>query len=69
MTSSSSNIIMMIMSRRKKGEGQVEMNNVHKIVLGKPKGRGHLEDLSVDGRAVSQWTLKIEYQDGFVRLR
>jgi hypothetical protein len=29
-----------------------EMENAHRIPIGKPKERDHLEDLSVDGRMI-----------------
>jgi hypothetical protein len=35
------------------GEGR----NVHRVLMGKPEGKNHLEDQSVDGRMGSKWTL------------
>jgi hypothetical protein len=29
-----------------------EMINAHKILVGKPKGRNHSEDLDIDGRII-----------------
>jgi hypothetical protein len=30
---------------------------VYKVLVGKPKGKNHLEDQGVDGRMGSKWTL------------
>jgi hypothetical protein len=35
-----------------------EMRNMCKILVGKPEGRNHLEDLGVDGRIILKWILK-----------
>jgi hypothetical protein len=40
-----------------------EKRNVHKILIKKPEGRDHLEELGINGR-ISEWTLK--EQDGWV---
>jgi hypothetical protein len=46
----------MIKSRRTRWTGHVarmgEMRNAFKILVGKPEGKNHLEDLGVDGRIV-----------------
>jgi hypothetical protein len=34
-----------------------EMRNVHKISIGKPEGKGHSEDLSVDEKITLEWIL------------
>jgi hypothetical protein len=35
------------------GEGR----NVYRVLVGKPEGKDHLKDQSVDGRMGSKWTL------------
>jgi hypothetical protein len=51
---SSPNIIRVIKSRRMRWAGQKvrmgEMRNAYKILVGKPEGKNHSEDLGVDGR-------------------
>jgi hypothetical protein len=51
---SSPNIIRQIKSRRMKWAGHVarmgEEKNVCRVLMGKPKGKNHLEDQGVDGR-------------------
>jgi hypothetical protein len=34
-----------------------EVRNVYRVLVGKPEGKGHLEDQGVDGRMGSKWTL------------
>jgi hypothetical protein len=34
-----------------------EERNVHKALMGKTKGKNHLEDQCVDGRKESEWIL------------
>jgi hypothetical protein len=34
-----------------------EMRKVYKILVGKPKGRDHAEDLGVDGKLMLEWIL------------
>ena len=49
----SPNIVRVIKSRRMRWAGHVERmgeeRGVYKVLLGKPEGRNHWEDLSVDG--------------------
>jgi hypothetical protein len=33
------------------------MRNTYKILVGKPKGRDHSEDLGIDGRIILEWIL------------
>jgi hypothetical protein len=49
-----------------------EMRNVYTILVGKPKGRYHSEDLDVVGRIILKWILGKEgwrLCTGFMRLR
>jgi hypothetical protein len=32
-----------------------EIRNTYKIVVSKPEGRDHFEDVGVDGRVILQW--------------
>jgi hypothetical protein len=34
-----------------------ERRNVYRVLVGRPKGKDHLEDQGVDGRMESKWTL------------
>jgi hypothetical protein len=34
-----------------------EIRNAYKILVGKPEGKNHSENLSVDGRIISEWIL------------
>jgi hypothetical protein len=34
-----------------------EMRNAYKILVGKPEGKNHSEDLDVDGRTILEWML------------
>jgi hypothetical protein len=58
---SSSDIIRQIKSRRMKWAGHVtcvgEGRNVYRVLVGKPKGKNHLEDQGIDGRMGSKWAL------------
>jgi hypothetical protein len=60
---SSPDIIRQIKSRRMGWAGHVarmtEGRNVYRVLMGKPEGKGHLEDQGVDGRMGSNWTLGI----------
>jgi hypothetical protein len=39
------------------------MRNAYKILVGKPEGKIHSEDLSVDGRIILKWILReIEWE-------
>jgi hypothetical protein len=59
---SSSDIIRQIKSRRMRWAGHVarmgEGRNVYGVLMGKPEGKHHLKDQSVDGRLRSKWTLR-----------
>jgi hypothetical protein len=52
---SSSEIIRQMKSRRMRWAGHLarkgEGRKVYRILVGKPEGKGHLEDQGVDGRA------------------
>jgi hypothetical protein len=58
---SSPDIIRQIKSRGMRWAGHVarmgEGRNVYRVLVGEPKGKGHLEDQGVDGRMGSKWTL------------
>jgi hypothetical protein len=48
----------------------VEIINACKILVGKPKGKDHLEELGVDGR-LFKWILRnkgVMVHSGFIRL-
>jgi hypothetical protein len=55
----STKIIRVIISRGMRWAEHVtwigEMRNAYKILVGKPEGRDHLEDLSVDGKIILKW--------------
>jgi hypothetical protein len=34
-----------------------DMKNVYKILVGKPEGKNHLEDLYEDGKIILEWIL------------
>jgi hypothetical protein len=36
----------------------VERRGVYKVLVGKPEGRNHLEDLGVDGRILLRWIFR-----------
>jgi hypothetical protein len=58
---SSPDIIRQIKSRRMRWTGHVARmgggRKGYKGLVGKPEGKGHLKDQSVDGRTGSKWTL------------
>jgi hypothetical protein len=33
------------------------MRTVYKILVGKPEGRDHVEDVGIDGRVILKWIL------------
>jgi hypothetical protein len=35
-----------------------EQRNAHRLLVGKPKGKNHLEDLGIDGRIILNYILK-----------
>jgi hypothetical protein len=55
------NIIRMTKSRSMKGVRHRaymgEIRNVYKILVQKPEGKDHLEDLGTDGSLILKWTL------------
>jgi hypothetical protein len=57
---SSPDIIRQIKSRGMRWAGHVarmgEGRNVYRVLVGKPEGKDHLKDQSVDGRMGSKWT-------------
>jgi hypothetical protein len=58
---SSPNIIRQIKLRRMRWAGHVarmgEERKMYKVLVGKPKGKNHLEDQGVDGSILSEWIL------------
>jgi hypothetical protein len=59
---SSPDIMRQIKSRIMRWAGHVarmgEGRNVHRVLVGKPEGKDHLENKRVDGRMGSKWTLR-----------
>jgi hypothetical protein len=57
---SSPNIVRVIKSRRMRWMGHVacmgEGTGVYRVLVGRPKGRDHWEDLGVGGRITLRWT-------------
>jgi hypothetical protein len=55
-------IIQVIEMTRMRGAGHIEhmgeMRNACTILVRKPEGKNHLEDLGIDGRTVLEWTLE-----------
>jgi hypothetical protein len=58
---SSPNIVRVIKSRRMRSAGHVERmgegRGVHRVLVGRPEGKNHWEDLGVGGRITLRWTL------------
>jgi hypothetical protein len=58
---SSSNIVRVIESRRIRWAGHVacmgEGRGVYRVLIGRPEGKSHWEDLGVGGRITLSWTL------------
>jgi hypothetical protein len=56
---SSPNVIRLIKSRRMRGTGHVanmgERRGAHGVLVGKPEGKNHLEDLDLDGEIILKW--------------
>jgi hypothetical protein len=53
-------IVRMIKSIRMKRSGHVARMGgvVHRVLVGKPEGKNHLEDPSVDGRIILRWIFR-----------
>jgi hypothetical protein len=58
---SSPNIFRVIKSRRMRWARHVacmgEWRGVYRVLVGRPEGKNHWEDLGVDGRITLRWTL------------
>jgi hypothetical protein len=56
---SSPNIIRVTISRRMKWAVRIarvgERRDVHRVLVGKPEGKSHLEDPGVDGSIILKW--------------
>ena len=58
---SSPNIVRMIKSRRMRWAGHVARmgrRGLYGVLMGKPEGKNHLEDPSVDGRVILRWIFR-----------
>jgi hypothetical protein len=59
---SSPNVVRVIKSRRMRWEAHVarmgEGRGVYEVLVGRPEGRYHWEDLGVGGRITLRWTLE-----------
>jgi hypothetical protein len=58
----SPNIIQIMKSRKMRRAGHVarmeERRGVHRVLVGKPEGKNHLEDPGVDGRIILKWIFR-----------
>jgi hypothetical protein len=58
---SSPNIVRVIKSRRMRWAGHVarmgEGRDIYRILVGRPEGKNHWEDLGLGGRITLRWTL------------
>ena len=59
---SSPNIVLVIKSRIMRWAGHVarmgEKRSVYRVLVGNLRGRGHLEDLGIDGRIILRWIFR-----------
>jgi hypothetical protein len=49
-----------------------DIKNPYRILVGKPEGKNHLQDLGVDGKMILKWILQelvMRMWTGFARLR
>jgi hypothetical protein len=55
-------IVRVIKSRRMRWAGHVahmgEGRGVYRVLVGRPEGKRHWEDLGIDGRITLRWTLR-----------
>jgi hypothetical protein len=65
-------IITIIKSRRMRWAGNVaqigEKRNAYRILVGKPEGKNHYEDLDVGGSIILRWILKRQDRDQWIAL-
>jgi hypothetical protein len=45
-----------------------EMGNAYSILVGKPEGKRHLQDLGIDGRVILEWILGKQFEKVWSRI-